>query len=632
MLSTEKTVERTPKRRGKLDPYEFTTEFTTKEGETGYTRDNSTTSSTTTATRTTTTTKRQSGPLPAQQHKLKISMRGDRGDREHREHRERDQPLSPTHSSMRLPSHPGLGSAASSIRSFQTDLSSIAEDQALDYPHTNPKHPSYLFPMKSAMKAGSGPPSIISEAVSEESRSSIGTHDRKGKARVSFSDEQENQVNPGAAAAPAATTTAATAAVAGKGAKDGFLKPQNAAVLGKMLSLPASPPMSPEVSPHVPTVIPPMPAPSMPTPPNTQPESLIGKPTTPLSKETTPNGPALITTTPSPKPVTNDINNTPQVTIHVSPTSSIPPKTRLPGSFPDPTPDPTPPSTAESVSDAYEMSDTLSPLPAGKQSQPVAETVDDLDLRTMTLVPSIPGGLSPESEKMVRRFSSESQGSGMSVYSDAMDDLTPEQKEAKRRVKAEARINGSQGRQAQVSGSREKQAPVNGSKEKESEGERPSMGTAAGVGIAAEATTTSLIAASTTKPTKTVRASSVPKPPGAVLPTKSPMKLSLRENGTTAPRTTLRSSSVPPTSTIRARDASRGRKPMRMSLRTDNERTTGISSSADMARGLMSLPQIERIPSDSSFKRLKRREFFCNANNITFTTCRLTTTNKAKRK
>ena len=55
-----------------------------------------------------------------------------RGDREHLRERERDRPISPTiHSAMRLPHNPGIGSAASSIRSFQTDLSSIVEDQAL---------------------------------------------------------------------------------------------------------------------------------------------------------------------------------------------------------------------------------------------------------------------------------------------------------------------------------------------------------------------------------------------------------------------------------------------------------------------------------------------------------------------
>ena len=60
----------------------------------------------------------------------------------------------------------------------------------------SPKLPSHLFPMKSAMKGGSGPPSIISEAVTEESGSSLGAHDsHKQKVRVSFSDEQEgNQV------------------------------------------------------------------------------------------------------------------------------------------------------------------------------------------------------------------------------------------------------------------------------------------------------------------------------------------------------------------------------------------------------------------------------------------------------
>jgi len=44
---------------------------------------------------------------------------------------------------------------------------------------------------------------------------------------------------------------------------------------------------------------------------------------------------------------------------------------------------------------------------------------------------------------------------------------------------------------------------------------------------------------------------------------------------------------------------------MRTSMR--GERVVSLTS-ADMARGLMSLPQLERVPSDSSFKRLKPRD------------------------
>src|SRR5579859_853941 len=128
---------------------------------------------------TTTTTTTQSRPTKPQ-HKLKPSMRpGGVGDR--------DRPLSPpTHSALRLPHQPGIGSVASSIRSVQSDLSSIAEDQILDYRQGSPnsKLAGHPFPIKSAMKGGSGPPSIISEAISEESRSSLGTFDKKQKARV----------------------------------------------------------------------------------------------------------------------------------------------------------------------------------------------------------------------------------------------------------------------------------------------------------------------------------------------------------------------------------------------------------------------------------------------------------------
>jgi hypothetical protein len=541
-------------------------------------------------------------PQPDKQlHKLKASMRGDRGGRE------RERSMSPTHSAMKLPSHPGIGSAASSIRSLQTDLSSIAEDQALGYPHANPKLSAHFFPMKSAMKGGSGPPSIISEAVSEESRSSIGPHDRKGKVRVSFSDEQENQVNLEAGTAAAAgvgpgAIQAATTGATAKGTKDGFLKPRNAVVLRRLA--PASPPMSPEVSPHIPTVVPLLPPSLMPTPPTTQPEPIVEELTVPEAKEVAPNEPTSAITTPL-NTASNNVNNTPQVTIHVSPTPSSPPKTRLPGSFPDPTPEQTPPSTAESASDAHEMTDTLSPHPRGKQQKSI-EAVSNLELQrglslgSMALVLGRSGVSSPEAEKMVRRISNGSQGSGMSDSSDAMDNL-PEQKQAKRRIAKQwgPRINGPKERQAQINRPKEKTPRVNQSS---------IIGPAA---IVTGATTVAVIPA-INKLTKTVRPSSVSKLPGTIVPAKAPMKFSLRENGATT-RTTLRPSSAPPrsltgrepTSPIAARYVNPDRKPMRKSLRA-NEQTSTVS--ADMARGLMSLPQIERVPSDSSFKRLTPRE------------------------
>lgn len=117
-----------------------------------------------------------------QQRNVKALLRGER---ENQREKEQEQP--------RLPQNLGIGSAAS-IRSCQTDLSSISEDQALGY--ANQKLTSHLLPIKSAMKGGSGPPSIISEALSEEIGSSCGAHDsHKQKPRVSFSDEQErNQI------------------------------------------------------------------------------------------------------------------------------------------------------------------------------------------------------------------------------------------------------------------------------------------------------------------------------------------------------------------------------------------------------------------------------------------------------
>lgn len=422
--------------------------------------------------------------LQSGQHKLKSSMRGERS------------PLSPTHSAMRLPHQPGLGSSSSSIRSYQTDLSSIVEDQPLDSaPHANPKH---LYPFKSAMKGGSGPPSIISEAVSEESKSSLGTHGGKIKARVSFSDEQENVVN------------------GPKMGKNELLNPEDGSGLVRKTSPPASPPNSP----LMPTIIPM----SIPTTVITEPSPTLAKPLSPpptRAKELTP------APTPSqPKTVPNDVNNTSRVTIRVSPTPTNSSKAKLPGAFPDPTPEPTPPSTAES--------DGLPPLPTARPIK--VDPNQHLNLRkglsanTSSLVPTRSGG-----EKMVRKTSNES-GSGGSVYSDAMDEM-PDQKRKRNVSKAEAHA-----------------APAK--------------------------------SASQFTNDRTLRKIS-----------RRPVPTSTRENGTNPPKgkNTTRPLSIPPVSTIQ-----RDRKPMRLSLRGDEAEA--------MARGRMALHTIERVPSDSSFKRLKPRD------------------------
>ena len=533
-----------------------------------------------------------------QLRKLKTSMRGDR---EGLWERERDRPMTPTtHSAMRLPHNPGIGSAASSIRSFQTDLSSIAEDEALgDYSHAHPKFPSHLFPIKSAMKGGSGPPSIISEAVSEESGSSFGAHDsRKQKARVSFSNEQEgNQFVNGVGTG------------VGKGTNDRFLKPQNAALMGRTLSLPASPPISPELSPQVPIIKPPVRTltATQPVPPIMKDVVSIEKPL-PVEqsseheiREIKSNGPKSIVVPTQSKTIPHNVQEAPQVTIHVSPSKSLPKKPRLPGSFPDPTPEPTPPSTAESdIADACEMTDTLSPLPASKQVNITsAEPNNNLDphrgmlLKTSTLVPTRRGVTTPTTlsggENMVRRISNESQGSGTSVYSDALDDLTSEQKEATRLTteQNDKQANGSKATTAAAISAIRTTAAANAATSTTNSKKSP------------KSPMKDKRATSTPPATKTIVQPSISKLPETNIPARTRMRSSLRENGITATRTTLRSSSVPRTSP-------RYRKPMRMSLR-ENDRATSAAS-ADMARGLMSLPQIERVPSDSSFKRIKPRE------------------------
>ena len=127
----------------------------------------------------------------------------------------------------------------------------------IDYSHVplNTKTPGHLYPIKSALKGGSGPPSIISEAISEESRSSLGTtQDKKAKARVSFSDEQQ-------------ASGQQIMDLGQKGGKNGFLKPENAAILAKSTpsagatgakgSVSVSPPLSPPLSPQIPVAVPP---------------------------------------------------------------------------------------------------------------------------------------------------------------------------------------------------------------------------------------------------------------------------------------------------------------------------------------------------------------------------------------
>jgi hypothetical protein len=611
--------------------------------------------------------RRAAKPQTQQQHKLKTSLRGDR-----------DGPMSPTHSAMRLPHIPGPGSSASSIRSFQTDLSSIAEDHPLDHLSPNTKGSSHLYPMRSAMKGGSGPPSIISEAVSEESRSSLGAHDRKGKARVSFSDAEPDPpqiMNLGS-----------------KKGNNGLLKPENAAILGRPVSLPASPPLSPPLSPRVPTQVPPVLPGAKNTTKNTVnstdaatqqwvsttsqqttlPFELNSLPQTagttipsqPLDVEPIPTLTAAKATVLQAKQSIPQTNHIPQVTIHVPSTPSSRPKSKLPGSFPDPTPEPTPPSTAESqFTDAQEKYDTIAPAPRNKQLSQVANVDNDLDLqrglslRTLSLVPTKPGVTSSSNlavtggEDMARRRSSESAGSGVSIYSDAVDDLSAEQKKEARDAAQETRnntqVNGSsiqgrptspkEARQIRPSSPKVAKAADSTVQERPTSKEMAVAGVAAAAvaAIATKSTTTKPAtkkaaatkstavskAAETTKPAGPTKAASatnltvVTKPPtspstGTTIPIGSPVKSS--QNGIVAPvnsvpaksapmKSSLRSSSVPPTSPT---SPPRERKPMRTSMRAD--RTTSATS-ADMARGLMSLPRIERVPSDSSFKRLKPR-------------------------
>jgi hypothetical protein len=602
------------------------------------------------------------------QHKFKTSMRDGAKDTRRDSAKNRERPMSPpTHSAMRLPQKsPGIGSAASSIRSFQTDLSSIAEDQPLDHNsqgHMNPKLPAHLFPIKSAMKAGSGPPSIISEAVSEESKSSLGAHDsRRGKARVSFSDEQEQANN--AAAAP--TNWSAKNGTKG----DGFLKPAPPIVVGKPTERPASPPISPELA----ATIPSPPTEQMMTPPTTTQSATTTQSTveesqpqhddfrsmqeiTPPENSIVPNDIIAKAENPilePPKPISNDVSPNSQVTIHVSPTKPTTPKThRLPGSFPSPTPDPTPPSTADSHHDpdidAQERTDTLSPLRTNNlASEADLDLQRGLSLRTLALIPTSPrlssgGDAYLAGEKTARRGSEESGGSEASVYSDAMDDLTKEEKEdkavARQKQKQRNReamvVNGS----VAVAGTATAAALLASASIVSGGGGKVSSSKVA----SRKAPRAQSVAVAKAASPKTPRAQSMPPSrsqpmktttktgtmslsPGTIIPSGKPPttqgRTTLRQNGpspstnpTTKPKpkpikTSLRASSVPPTSPTSplsptVSPSARERKPMRMSLRA-NDRVAGATS-ADMARGLMSLPMVERVPSDSSFKRLKPR-------------------------
>jgi hypothetical protein len=573
----------------------------------------------------------------------------------------------PTHSAMKLPHPPGIGSSASSIRSFQTDLSSIAEDSAFDGVHLPLKAPqAYLYPIKSAMKGGSGPPSIISEALSEESKSSLGVPDSKRtKARVSFSDEQKKQAeanrvimhNGNVAEANFTATRNASATNQGNGGKDdGYLNPVAVTVgtaggaaigvtaLARSVSAPASPPISPPVSPQVPSVVPAEMTPkvlpvvavtSMPTPPQTQstvpsqspvvptdtPPVVINSPTIEPSEaipvaEELPKPTTPTQTTPL-KPTGN--STTMPVTIHVFPARTLPQKqTRLPGAFPDPTPDPTPPSTAESaltVHDAQGMSDAVSPLPPSPrpQSPRFVNDLNEIDLQrglsmeTMALVPD--AAASPTSEVMVRGPSIESVDSRTSTYSDAMDVGPPPDVRQEAIIATVPVATAATSTAAPKTASTQALQPTPPTKKPKVNGESSKI---APVAIATGAAAISsaagyLVATHQLSPTAPKRPSSSNSPPKTPTTPRAPgsvrnVRTSLRENGPStlsAPRTTLRSSSVPPLSSP-PHEKKVFRRSMRDAAHTDE--------ATEYARGLMALPALERIPSDSSFKRLRPRE------------------------
>jgi len=200
-------------------------------------------------------------------------------------------------------------------------------------------------------------------------------------------------------------------------------------------------------------------------------------------------------------------------------------------------------------------------------------------LKALTLVPTRSGAIVPNGDQMERQLSTES---GASVYSDAVDGLPGENKASKDSLKEET-------------------ATVNG----------PSFVPVVPVPVLSPTPIRPIKlppvvqSAPVIKPASTI----APPPTKSATTSKAPMKTSLRQNinGTanvSDNKSPPRSSSVPPTSTT-ALTASE-RKPMRMSLRATDQ-TTSMSSEA-MARGLMSLPRLERVPSDSSFKRLRPRD------------------------
>ena len=495
---------------------------------------------------------------PTQSRKFKTTLRGDGGFKP---------PMSPTHSAMRLPHPPGIGSSSSSVRSFQTDLSSIAEDRPIDLSHIHPStKQGQVLPVKSALKGGSGPPSIISEAVSEESKSSIGAHDRKGKARVSFSDEGEN--------------SPITPAIIPK-TKETYLKPE----VARTISPPASPPVSPKVTPSVPATVPsivqkPAPKPVMTAEPKTTPQQSLPSPPPEKVVKTVP-APIIIPSPstsesghPPPKEASAAIGVVPAVTIHVPSTPTPTRQTRLPGAFPDPTPeptpDPTPPGTSaecQTTPPPAEQNASLSP-----ESQRELDLQRGLSLKTMNLVPvRQPGTLVPIAE-LTR---SESQNSEVSVYSDARDELPEERKLTS--------PNATNAITAPTQTTTVVPAVI------------PAV---VSVGVNTNGTNSQPPISPTTKPP----APSTPQKPtlapitttGTTIPLVVPLNPTLRQNGT--PKSASRPQSLPP-----AASPSKDRKPMRMSMR---EGTT----SADMAKGLMTVPRPERVPSDSSFKRLKPRE------------------------
>jgi hypothetical protein len=531
-------------------------------------------------------------PLPQQQnkratgsqsHKFKTTLRGDRPERPM-------SPMSPTHSAMKLPHPPGIGSGASSIRSFQTDLSSIAEDHPIDYSHIpQTKVPGHLIPVKSAMKGGSGPPSIISEAISEESKSSLGTHDRRNKQRVSFSDEQENSpvVN---STKPKETQT--------------HLKPH----VARAISPPASPPMSPKVTPQIPTIIPSIVQAPASTPvmtaeskaPVTSAETSLPSPSPEKEPKTTlepikippsaPQPPKEESTPPPQESVPANVGIIPAiipaVTIHVPSTPSPPKQVRLPGAFPDPTPEPTPPSTANSQTSVSEPQEP-SPSP---NTQRELDLQRGLSLRTMNLVPTRQTGLLGPIAELTR---SESQDSSVSIYSDAVD-VIPENRMSPPKIitvptsappKTDPTPVQTKGVPPVITETDGVRSPVT---------EQPSA-----------SPISPNRASPTRKPVPPTFSPTTPQKPaiapiittGTTIPLDLPMKSTSRQNGT--PKSTSRPQSVP------AASPPKDKKLMRMSMREGAGSTN--ASATDMARGLMAMPRIERVPSDSSYKRMKPR-------------------------